>query len=100
MDPKMKNIAKIIYFSQAYATFVIYLIIIILLALTQATSFGYETILITFLIPSAFSLFFSTQIIKKSLENDLDVKATIVKLAFAHIPTLFGLFAAIILISL
>ena len=100
MDPKMKYTLKIIYFSQAYATFIIYLIIVIMLALTKATSFGYETVLITFLIPSAFSLFFSTQIIKKSLEYDLDSKNTIVKLAFAHLPTLFGFIAAIILISL
>jgi len=100
MDPKMRNTAKIIYFSQAYATFIIYLFVILMLVFSTSTNFGYQTILIAFLIPSAFSLFFSTQIIKKSLEHNLNVNATIVKLTFAHIPTLFGLIAAMILISL
>jgi hypothetical protein len=100
VDSNKKNVSKIIYFSQAYLTFVTYLFIILILIFTQSSSFSMETILIAFLTPSLISLFFSTQIIKKSLENDLDIKNTIVKLTFAHLPTLFGLVASLILISL
>ncbi len=99
MTPEQKLAAKIIYFSIAYGTIFCYLVIVLLILANDLNS-NYVIILLSFLIPAAFSIFFSTIILRKSLENESDVTLTIVKLAIAHVPTIFGLIAFFIQVNI
>ena len=75
MTREQKLSAKLIYFSIAYGTNFSYLMIVLLMIFSNDLHSGSEIrLLLTFLIPAAFTVFFSTIILRRSLENESDVK--------------------------
>ncbi|MDO9629046.1 MAG: hypothetical protein Q7I99_04015 [Acholeplasmataceae bacterium] len=100
MDPQEKFRIKLIYFALAYSTIFFYLLIISILLYSLDTEVSSQIILSAFLVPAAFSVLFSTIIIKKNLETTMNLTRGLILLSIAHLPALLGLATAFILIDL
>ncbi|MFU8785686.1 MAG: hypothetical protein ACNA7U_00440 [Candidatus Izemoplasmataceae bacterium] len=86
------NQTKITYYAMAYITNINYLIILVLLTYNRIEPLENPLIpMLHFIIPASISMLISAFVIRNSLENNLDITKTIIRLAIIHSIALGGL---------